>query len=161
MPVPSLGFGPPAVAQEGKKLYTAFISQNGNFCIWEDDELIQESSVKLDGVFFAPPVTDGKFFYVLSKDGLLSRIDFEGNIENVKIPSIRNASSGIFLSAQKNIYVSPGSNLIYAFTPELELVYGYPVSGYGNACFADLNGDRQNECICLSLDETLCAWNLN
>ncbi len=42
----------------------------------------------------------------------------------------------------------------------LEMIGCFPVSGYGRPLFMDLDGDRKNECICLSLDNRLNGWRL-
>jgi len=42
----------------------------------------------------------------------------------------------------------------------LELVSGFPVAGRGVPVIADVNGDKKDECIVLSFDKNLYAWDI-
>lgn len=157
----ALGFGKPCLTKNGRNIMTAFICQNGTVNFWENDIFLEENTIKLEGIYHTNLVTDGKNYYALSTSGLLTKICPDGTVTSVSIPSIRKATSDIFLSVKDGIiYVCADSNLIYAFTTDMEIVYGYPVSGFGNPCLVDINGDDVRECFALSLDNRLHAWNL-
>ena len=84
---------------------------------------------------------------------------------SVKIPDC-TAKNG-YICVAKNfrkdncgVFVCPDSNVLYGFTEGLELISGFPLVGYGIPAFADVNGDKSLDCITLSIDNKLNAWNL-
>ena len=158
--VQELGFGSPAIKLDGEDLYTVFIGQNGKLSLWKNEERLELPVEKLEGIYYTnfTPVNDG--WITLSSTGTVSLLKNDGSIQQVKLPSIPKAEKDIFITVKDNIYLCADSNLIYALTPELEIACGYPVIGWGNPCSADLNGDGEKECIALSLDHKLYAWNL-
>ncbi len=53
------------------------------------------------------------------------------------------------------------TDILHATLEEnLEMIGCFPVSGYGRPLFMDLDGDRKNESVCLSLDNSLNGWRL-
>ena len=40
------------------------------------------------------------------------------------------------------------------------MIEGFPVSGYGNPVFVDVNGDNKKDCLTLSLDNKIYAYKL-
>ncbi|MBE6353279.1 hypothetical protein [Treponema sp.] len=156
--VSSIGYESPALMKKDKDLYAAFVTQNGQAFIWKNGASVTGTPVKLDGIFFKNFVTDGKYFYALSYGSVLYRVGTDGSVLSVKVPC-ESAKDG-FISAGKNIYVTPDSNVIHAFDSNLEMVYGYPLLGWGKPAFADVNGDNREECFALTVDKKLYAWNL-
>ncbi|MCR5218473.1 hypothetical protein [Treponema sp.] len=156
--VSSIGFESPALMKKDKDIYTAFVTQNGQAFVWKNDKIVTGFPLKLDGVFFKNFVTDGKYFYALSYGSILYRVGIDGSVLSVKVPC-ESAKDG-FISAGKNIYVTPDSNVIYGFDSNLEMLYGYPLLGWGKPAFADVNGDNKDECFVLTVDKKLYAWNI-
>jgi hypothetical protein len=42
----------------------------------------------------------------------------------------------------------------------MELLPEFPVSGYGNPVFVDLNGDNNNDCLAITFDNKISAANV-
>ena len=84
---------------------------------------------------------------------------------SVKIPDA--ACREGFLSALKmnekgnmNIFVSLDGNSLYGFNENLELLPFFPVSGWKNPVFTDVNGDSRSDIILLTADDKLAAWSV-
>ena len=149
-------------------IYTGFITQAGNLKIWKEPSLIENEaylSISLKDVFWASLVSDGEYFYALSKNGTVYRVSLDGEVLAVQIPNA-TAQEGVLSvvkvdgSSESNIYVGIDGNLIYGFNKNLEILTGFPVVGSKKPVFADGNGDGKAECITLSIDNKLYMWNL-
>lgn len=159
--VDGIGLGSPV--WWGKDV-VAFVSQAGKVQAWnvaKNINIKENFPVQIDGVFLTNLRASEKYLYALSSDAVLYRIDSDGKVLSVKIPNATAQTS--HFSVQKNgslynIYVNADSNVIYGFNENLELLSGYPLTGWSNPVFADVNGDRQNECISLTLDRKVIAW---
>lgn len=163
--VPGIAFGSPALLKQGKVLYVAFVTQAGQLFVWADGELKEGFPLQLEGVFYTNVVASGNYFYALSEDAHLHRIGLDGSVLTVAVPHA-TAKNAYMTAADPNengvhnIYVCPDGNTLYGFTSSLELISGFPVTGWGVPAFADVNGDRNADCFVLTLDNTLTAWNL-
>jgi len=60
----------------------------------------------------------------------------------------------------ERIYVSSDGNVLYGFTAGLEILPSFPVPGSGRPVFADVNADGKADCLTLSIDGKLNAWNV-
>ena len=167
-----IGFGSPASIMSGKKLYTAFVTQAGSLSIWEDmgtepvvSKNLGESESSLDSTFEGRLCASSKYFYALSTDAVLYRISLNGDLLSVKIPN--SSARDAFLSVKKMeksgeecVFVNADSNVIYGFSEDLELLQGFPVVGSGSPVFADVDGDKKNEILAISLDKKITACKL-
>lgn len=153
-----IGFGTPSLMEKNSVIYSAFITQNGTVYVWNNSELAENFPVKLEGVYYTNLVNDGKNFYALSENAELTRIGLDGKTLSVKIP-YATAKEGV-LFAKDKVYVCPDGNTLYAFNSSMELVKNYPLIGFGNPAFADVNGDNKKDCFTLSIDSRLYAWNM-
>lgn len=163
MRVSGIGFGSPALLKDGGSLYTGFVTQAGNLYIWKDGALLEGFPKKLDGVFYSNLQAGKKYFFAVSADGELFRIEPDGYCLSVKIPHI-TAKNGIVtvISGGKDerVYVSSDGNVLHGFSSDLEMLPAFPLSGSGRPVFADVNSDGKTDCITLSIDNKLNAWNL-
>lgn len=155
--VDGIGLGSPVIWNDS----VAFISQAGKVQVWKDGKTAKNFPVQIDGVFLTNLRASEKYLYALSSDAVLHRIDSEGKVLSVKIPDATAENS--HFSVQKNgsfynIYVNADSNVIYGFNENLELLSGYPLAGWADPVFADVNGDKIEECISLTLDRKIVAW---
>lgn len=159
MNVAGIGFGNAAMLKYKGNVYTAFITQAGIFNLWCNGESVQGFPYKLDGVFNVNCVALGDCFYVLSEEAVLTRVNINGGFLEVQVPYGKGKTP--FLSVvEGNIYVCADSNTIYGFTPELELLYNFPVTGWGIPVYADVNGDNEKDCFALGLDGRMYCWNV-
>lgn len=155
--VEGIGIGSPVIWKDS----AAFISQSGKVQVWKNGGAAKNFPVQIDGVFLTNLRASEKYLYALSAGAVLHRIDSDGNVLSVKIPDATAENS--HFSVQKNgssynIYVNADSNVIYGFNENLELLSGYPLAGWSNPVFADVNGDKIEECISLTLDRKIAAW---
>lgn len=116
----------------------------------------QEIRVHLNGVFKISPVVSGEYIFTLATDGTLYRVDCNGDFIIVKIPNATCNEAFISVN-ENNLYICPDGNIIYGFDENLELVYPFPVTGWGTPVFADVNGDNIADCFTLSIDNKLNA----
>ena len=82
-----------------------------------------------------------KIPYFTAKTGFISVTDYDGDGED-------------------EIFVCGDGNMIYGFKNNLNMLEGFPISGYGNVVFMDVNGDNKKDCITLSLDNKLYAYKI-
>lgn len=163
--ITGIAFGSPSIIKKNGNTYISFVTQAGLLYIWENNNLINDYPVDLETTFYSNIVSDGNYFYALNDSGQIFRISTEGRILSVIIPSCTTKTGNIYTESpefneKKNIYVSLDGNLTYGFNDNLELLSGFPLAGCGKPAFADLNGDRYQDILVLSLDKKLNAWNL-
>jgi hypothetical protein len=165
--IPGIALGSPAILKNGSKNYIGFITQAGEMNVWradsKDDSQIEGFPMRLGGVFMTNVVADEKYFYAMSNDALLYRISLKGDILSLQIPS-STAKEG-YLSVrdsqnkgQLSLFACADANVIYGFNENLELLPGYPLTGWGKPVFADVNGDKNPECIATTIDKKMVAW---
>ncbi len=163
--VSGIAFGSPAMAQIQKKLYTGFITQAGLLYLWADGEPAHGFPKKIDGVFYHNVVVAGEYFFALSAEGKLFRIDRDGTVTSIALPW-GTAQNGSLTAAdpegsgKDKLYVGTDGNVLYGFSQNLEMLSDFPLAGWGTPVFADVNGDRNKDCIVLTVDKKLTAWNL-
>ena len=164
MEIEGIGFDSPALLQTGGFLYTAFITQSGRFYLFKDGKLEDGFPIETNGVFYTNVVSCGSFFFALSEDADVYRFALDGTFTTVKIPGASSARQGKIASVRSAsgdaVYVCADENVLYGFMQSLELVPGFPVAGRGVPVIADVNGDKKDECIVLSFDKNLYAWDI-
>ena len=164
--IPGIALGSPAILKNGGKIYVALVTQAGEMNVWRTDADGEQSEgfpMKIGGVFMTNVVASEKYFYALSSDAMLYRISLDGSILTVQIPN-SSAKHGYLCvrdsehSGRSCVFVCADANVIYGFNESLELLSGYPLTGWGKPVFADVNGDKVAECIALTIDKKLVAW---
>lgn len=164
--VNGIAFGSPCISEIDKQEYIAFITQAGELTVWNKDNLVVEGfPVKLEGVFYLNVVAAGNYFFALSSTGRVFRVDLKGKTTIISIPYM-TAKSG-FLSvydyngdSKEELFVCGEGNTVYGFNSDLEMLDGFPLAGYGEPLFLDVNGDRKEDCLLLSLEENLNVWKI-
>ncbi|MBQ7166459.1 MAG: hypothetical protein IJR93_05915 [Treponema sp.] len=160
MYVDGIAFGSPCLTREGESVLTAMITQAGDFYLFRDGNLQTGFPLSNPGVFGTNVIGCGGAWFALSTEGDLCKITADGGKSRIKVPDLPSAKEASLTSDGERIFVSGDSNRIYAFTSSLEMVYGFPVAGRGKCVIADVNGDGSKDCVVLSLDKKLYAWNL-
>ena len=157
-----IGFGSPASVYYNDELFTGFLSQSGNFYLYKNFVLEEKFPLDLKNTFYQNVRFYDGAFYAISQDGFLYKIYLNSSYQKVKISeSIDGKKSSIKIvesGKNKGIYISCDSNLIYGFDSELRILDSFPIAGHGEFVFADLNGDKRNDCLTLSLDKKLYGW---
>lgn len=158
--IDGIGFDSPALMEASGAQYTAFITQAGLFYLFKDGVALAEFPVETHNVFYKNAVACGSFFFALAEDAELYRFALDGTYTSVKLPDATSAREGFISTDSSNVYVCADGNVVYGFTQSLELLPGFPVAGRGIPVIADVNGDKKGECIVLSFDKKLYAWDI-
>ena len=165
--IPGIALGSPAIMKSGGKNYIGFITQAGEMNVWRSDSKDGAQAdgfpLRLGGVFMTNVVASEKYFYALSNDALLYRISRDGQILTMQIPNSTAKEGYLCLrdcerNGKLKLFVCADANVIYGFNENLELLSGYPLTGWGKPVFADVNGDKVSECIAVTVDKKLVAW---
>ncbi|AEE17972.1 hypothetical protein [Treponema brennaborense] len=163
--VNGIAFGSPALADIGGAQYTAFVTQAGTFYLWKNGIPADGFPIKLDGVFYTNVQAGGPYFYALSADATVHRVDTGGGVLSVTVPNYK-AKSGTLTVTDCNddgtaeVFVSPDGSVVYGFTADLELLPSFPRPGWGRPVFTDTTGDKKREMIVLTADKKLTAWKI-
>ncbi len=162
--VPSIAYGSPLLYRRGKSEFVAFITQNGNLHLWENGVSAENFPIKLDGIFHTGLAYNGRHLFALSASGQLFRVDQDGSFFSVQVPSALAREGRLAVGGpdrkDSNVYVGIDGNMIYGFSEALELLSNFPLNGFGRPVFVDVNGDGFRDCVVLTLDDRLNAWNL-
>ncbi|MBR7064179.1 MAG: hypothetical protein IKI31_03420, partial [Treponema sp.] len=136
--IDGIGFGSPALLKVKNDLYTSFVTQSGSFYLFKNTELVSNFPIELENIFYGNARASQNYFFALSEDAVLYRIDLNGDVLKVKIPDATSARSP-FISVKNNaVYVCADSNTVYAFSENLELLRGFPVAGHGEPGIVDV-----------------------
>lgn len=162
-----IAYGSPSFCFSEKKFpYVSMITQNGEMHIW-DMNTNEQQVIALEGLFKCAPVNVGEYFMVVSTDGVVYRVrpnfdyssslnPLESDVVKVRIPNV--TCNEAFIYANNDVlYICPDGNIIYGFDKNLELVYPFPITGWGIPQFVDVNGDNILDCFCLTIDNKLSA----
>lgn len=162
-----IGYGHPAIFKNKDNTYClAFTTLQGLTKIYsvENDEVKLKHSLELEGLYYLNLQAANGFFYAVSSDGLVSKIDSQsGEITSVQLEgiSVKEGTLNIqMVNGHPIITIGIDGNLIYAFNENLELQSGFPIAGSGVPAFADVNGDNYPDCFAVTIDNKLNAWNL-
>lgn len=158
-----IAYGSPCIFTAGGKQYAAMITQAGQLYVYDlNGNLLEPFPVGLNGVFFLNVQMADDYLFALSAEGELYRVSLDGKSMRVKLPYFTAKTGRITVcdydeKEGAEIFVSGEGNSLYGFNTKLELLPEFPVSGYGNPLFVDLNGDNMNDCITITFDNKLSA----
>ena len=161
-----IAYGSPAILTNGSKQYVAMITQAGSLYIYDVyGNLLPDFPLELNGIFYLNVKAAGNYIFALSSDGELWRISLNGESLRIRIPYFSAKSGNITVynyddQGDEEIFVSGEGNSIYGFNSKLELLPEFPVTGYGNPIFTDLNGDSKKDCLAITFDNRLSAANV-
>ncbi len=161
-----IAYGSPCIFTAGGNLYTAMITQAGDLYVYDfEGKLLEDFPVKLDGIFYLNVEMADGYLFALSSAGELYRVSLDGKTLKVKIPYFTAKTGRITIAdydghAGQEIFVSGEGNSLYGFSSNMELLSEFPVSGYGNPVFTDLNGDNKNDCLAITFDNKITAANV-
>lgn len=164
--VEGLGYTSPCLFKKGGNIYIAFITQTGLLYILDKNLTpLKNFPLQLDGLFYVDlKEADGNIF-ALSAEGSLFKITQDANFTQIEIPYLK-AKQGVITTCDYNgdnhtdIFVSGEGNTVYGFTSLLEMIEAFPLSGYNELVFTDVNGDKKDDCLVLSIDDHIFAYNI-
>ena len=155
--IPEISFGSPVFLdnQKNEKIEAAFVTQSGTFICWniDDDEKFE---INLEGTYKTGAVSMNGYYFAVSVEGQVARIDKDGNVIYADISGY-SCNEPFVSVCENNLFVCPDGNVIFAFDENLEKIDFYPVTGWGKPVFADVNGDKSEDLFTLSVDNKLYA----
>ena len=161
-----IAYGSPCIFTAGGKQYVAMITQAGQLYVYDlNGNLLDPFPVGINGVFYMNVEMADGYLFALSAEGELYRVGLDGKAMRVKIPYFTAKTGHITVFNYDNtsgdeIFVSGEGNSLYGFNSLMELLPQFPVSGYGNPLFIDLNGDNKNDCLAITFDNKIVAANV-
>lgn len=162
--VDGIAYGSPSFIKVNNQKYIGFITQSGDFSVWDsNNNLLEGFPVSVDGIFYTNVEACNDCFIALSEDGTIFKFGLSGEVTSVKIPYLSAKNNYISIcdyddDKSMEIFICGDSNVIYGLNKDLEYLNGFPLSGFGEIVFADVNGDKLADCITLSIDNKLNAW---
>lgn len=158
-----IAYGSPCLFTAGGKEYVAMITQAGELYVYDfDGSLLAPFPIYLDGVFYLNVKMADGYLFALSADGMLYRVGLDGKTLMLKLPYF-TAKSGLLSvydydeKGGQEIFITGEGNSLYGFNSQLELLPEFPVPGFGNPVFEDLNGDNKKDCLVITFDNKLSA----
>ena len=158
-----IAYESPCIFTSGGKQYAAMITQAGELYVYDfSGKLLAPFPLSLEGVFFLNVRMADGYLFALSAEGELYRVSLDGKILKVKIPYFTAKSGRITVcdydgKGGEEVFVSGEGNSLYGFSSNMELLPEFPVSGYGNPLFIDLNGNNHNDCVAITFDNKISA----
>lgn len=147
-----------------------FLTQKGDLFLWDKNgNIVNGFPVELPGVYYSTPIViddKGSLICVINKDGVLSVIDNKGEIKSTRefdqINSKDIRLKSVVLDDFKSplIFIYGGSNYILAINDKLQILPGFPVKGYTEPSFSDINNDKLTEMITAGYDKKLYIYTL-
>lgn len=161
-----IAYGSPCLFAAGGKQYVSMITQAGELYVYDlNGNLLDPFPVVLPGVFYLNVEMADGYLIALSSEGDLFRVGLDGKSLKVKIPYFTAKTGRITVTdydekTGQEIFVSGEGNSLYGFNTMMELLPKFPVSGYGNPLFIDLDGDNKNDCLAITFDNKISAANV-
>jgi len=162
-----IGYGSPCIFKKAHKIYVAFINQNGLLYVLDENlKPVDNFPVELKGLFFVNVSYAEGYLFALASEGSLFRISLDSSVMEVELPYFKAKTGTITVAdynsdSKQDIFVSGEGNTIYGFSSFMEMIEGFPVSGYNNPVFTDITGDKKNDVLVLSIDNYLNAFAVN
>ena len=166
-----VGFGSPLLFAHNNNVYTAFVCQNGELVVYDENAVpVSPFPLFLDGVFYMQPVFDGEYMWLVSSNGTFFRISIEGELLYQSIPGFPVMEEGYITTFDcdgdktPEIFITGEGNALYAFTRNFRSLEGFPLPVWGRPYFIEAknssNGKRA-EVIGMGMDMKLYRWQFN
>jgi hypothetical protein len=158
-----IGFGSPLLFAQNNRLFVAFISQAGEFFVFDENAaFIPPFPLILDGIFFHQPVFDGEFLWLISSNGTLFQVSLDGQVLNQNIPGFSVKEEGyitVFYSDNDKIpeiFITGEGNALHGYSRNFRSLEGFPLPVWGRPLF--VSGSGKPEVIGVGMDRRLYRW---
>jgi hypothetical protein len=159
-----IGFGSPLLFAHNSRVHAAFVSQDGELSVYDENAAsVSPFPLLLTGIFFQQPVFDGEYLWLISSDGTLFQVSMAGEILYQRIANFSVKEEGYLayfdVDGDKvpEIFITGEGNALYAFTRRFRSLEGFPLPVWGKPVFAD-NGKGKTEIIGVGMDRRLYRW---
>lgn len=165
--IDGIAYESPCLFTNGTNTFVAIVTQSGTLYVYDLNtlELVEGFPVELEDIFYLNVKAVKDSIFALSEQGVLYKVSLDGNIIKEKIPYL-SAKEGIITlydyddNKEEEIFISGQGNTLYGFSKNMELLYNFPISGFGNPVFMDVNGDNKKDCLVVTFDSKLNAANV-
>jgi len=158
-----LGFGSPHLFAHNNRLHLAFVSQAGDLFVFDEyASPLRPFPLVLEGVFYQQPVFDGEFLWLVSSDGRLFRVGFDGEILQHAIRGFSVMEEGFLTvfdydgDGIPEIFVTGEGNALHGFTRHFRSLESFPLPMWGQPYFST-RGARP-EIFGMGMDGRLYRW---
>ncbi|MDR0290431.1 MAG: hypothetical protein LBI06_05795 [Treponema sp.] len=158
-----IGFGSPLLFARNNSVQIAFVSQAGELYVFDENAaFVPPFPIVLDGVFYQQPVFDGEFLWLVSSNGTLFRLSFDGEILSHKIPGFEVKEEGYLTvfdcdgDSVPEIFITGEGNALHGYTSHFRSLEGFPLPVWGRPLFATVGG--KNEIVGMGMDRRLYRW---
>jgi len=160
-----LGFGSPLLFSYNNGVYVAFVSQSGDFFVFDENaKVLSPFPVTLNGVFFVQPVFDGSFFWLVSAEGNLFRVSPDGEVLYQNVTGFSAKEEGYITvfdcdgDKVPEIFFTGEGNALHAYTRNFRSLEGFPLQAWGKPHFVPAQGNKKAEIFGIGMDRRLYRW---
>ena len=160
-----IGFGSPLLFAHNNSVHLAFVSQDGELSIFDENaDAFQRFPVALDGVFYQQPVFDGEYLWLVSEDGTFFRVSLAGEILSQNISGFSVKEEGFITTFDCNgdkipeVFITGEGNNLHAYTRNFRSMEGFPLPVWGKPLFVEAGGKGKAEIIGMGMDRRLYRW---
>ena len=158
-----LGFGSPLLFAHNNRVMLAFVSQAGDFFVFDEYAAnVRPFPMVLDGVFYLQPVFDGEYFWLISAEGNLFRVDMGGEVLLHNIDSFSAMEEGFITlfdhdgDGVAEIFFTGEGNALHGYTRHFRSLESFPLPMWGRPYF--YSGDRRSEIFGMGMDGNLYRY---
>jgi hypothetical protein len=162
---PGIGFGSPVIFSNNNRVNAAFISQSGEFFVYDENAAaVPPFPLRISGVFFLQPVFDGEYLWLISSEGTLFRIALNGEVLYQRIPNFTVKEEGYITTfdydndKEPEIFITGEGNALYAFTRHFRSLEGFPLPMWGQPFFVEAQGNKKAGIYGMGMDRRLHFW---
>ena len=160
-----IGFGSPLLFAHNNRLHVAFINQTGQLLVYDENAApIPPFPLALNGVFYQQPVFDGEYLWIVSADGMLFRVNLNGDVlfHQIKNFSVMEEGYMTFFDADNDgvpdIFITGEGNALHGFTRHFRSLEDFPLPVWGRPFFIPAQGSRKAEVFGMGMDRKLYRW---
>jgi hypothetical protein len=147
-----ISFGSPLLCDSGGRLLLGFITQAGEFSLYDESAVMLPSfPLELPGVFYLQPIFDGENFWIIESTGVLFQVSLEGALRDFRIPGLSVKEEGYLAAVDldgdggKEILITGEGNALFCITENFTFLEGSPLPIWGRPAIGDLNGAERTK----------------
>jgi outer membrane protein assembly factor BamB len=163
-----IGFGSPLVFTHKDRVLVAFICQDGEFILYDENaSYVSPFPLYLDGVFYLQPVFDGEYLWLVSANGTLFRVSPEGELlyQNIAGFSVKEEGNITVFDCDGDrvpeVFITGEGNALHGFTRNFRSLEGFPLPVWGKPLFIeaqDTHNGKKAEIVGIGMDQKLYRW---
>jgi len=160
-----IGFGSPLLFAHNNRVLAAFITQDGELSIYDENAgVFPPFPIPLDGVFYQQPVFDGEYLWLVAADGTFFRVSLSGEVLSQNIPGFSVKEEGYITTFDcdgdkiPEVFITGEGNTLHAYSRNFRSLEGFPLPVWGKPLFVESSGKIKAEIIGIGMDRKLYRW---